>query len=116
MTTVAKTTDDIYTMIDDWKHGTIDRGYVVKLMLQLVQLVQFHVNKPGRTKRLVVMSVLKRVIREKIKHTEDRRLLITFVDTVCPALIDSAVTLGRSNMKGWCAKLSKKVRSVCSCS
>ena len=98
----------IYNVVKGWFSGKeMTQLEISTMYIRIMQLIQNLVSNRGDYKKQFMLFILKKIIQERDDMTEvDKSLLIMFLDTVLPQLIDTSVSLARGELG-----LGKKRRS-----
>jgi len=91
--------DIIYTQIKkNITNKTIDAGEIILLGTLAMQLVDKYQDLTGPEKKLIVIEIVKKIIRDQVTDLNTEQILILVVDTVLPTVIDKIVDASRGKL------------------
>ena len=102
--------NETYNIIRNWiKEGdTIDTENILDLTLKIITLVQKISKDNGEYKKNLVISLIKKLVREITYETEEiRQTIIEFIDKTLPHFIDISISLAKGDID-----IGKKLQKI----
>ena len=115
MTEALKTSevDKLYNSLDlltdDKQLTTLN---IVSITTNLMQIVEKYPNTTGPMKKELVMHVLKRFVEDNTDGEDEVALLLLFINTFLPSVIDTIISLDKKELA---IKIHNKIKKWFSC-
>lgn len=91
--------EHLYQFINTVYNEKITAINIVLVTTQLVQLVEKYKSLTGYQKKMVVISVVKKLVNSQMNTEDDKRAMNTIIEYTLPSIIDNLVNAINGNLK-----------------